>query len=325
MSLPARHVQAVSCLAATPHHLLTGSDDSNVQVWSLAQLLEFDTNNDEHEPIVSFSNHRGAITAVAAAPGDSPETSICVSASKDKTCIIWNYRTGTILRTLLFPASPIALALDPCQKGVFASTEDGSIFSIEFFGPKPLLGPDSEDASTVVQLTSPFCTIPSESGPASCLGLTYDGTVLLSGHPKGQVHSWSMTDRQSVSGAKVLTNLNAAVTNLVMVPPLSAGARAAKPWTIVKPSEIQRAYTFTAQFEADLKPETQFGAMVRTPGFLPETLEAAISEFLQPAADAAGDGEDLSQRQLEEQWALVDAQKLPRADSSQLESFSKIS
>lgn len=305
--MPARHVQAVSCLASTPHHLLTGSDDSNIQVWSLAQLLEFDS-NDEHEPLVSFSNHRGAITAVAAAAGDNADTSICVSASRDKTCIIWNYRSGAILRTLLFPAAPLSLALDPCQKAVFVSTEDASIFSIEFFGPKPLLGPDSEDASTVVQVTSPFCTAPSESGPASCLGLTYDGTVLLSGHPKGQIHVWSMTDRQAVSGAKVLTNLNAAVTNIAMVPPLSAGARAAKPWTIVKPSEVQRAYNFTAQFEADLKPETRFDAMVKTPGFSPETLETAISEFLRPATDDT-DGEQISQRLLEEQWELVNAQK----------------
>lgn len=324
VSLPARHVQAVSCLASTPHHLLTGSDDSNVQVWSLAQLMEFES-NEEQEPIVSFSNHRGAITAIVAAAGDNPETSICVSASRDKTCIIWNYRTGTILRTLLFPASPLALALEPCQKGVYVSTEDASIFSIEFFGPKPLLGPDSEDASTVVQVTSPFCAVPSESGPASCLGLTYDGTVLLSGHPKGQIHAWSMTDRQSISGAKVLTNVNAAVTNIVMVAPLSAGTRATKTLNIVKPSEGQRGYTFTAQFEADLKSETPFQAMVKTPGFSPETLESAISAFLQPPAADGDISDELSPRQIQEQWEIIDTQKLPHAGTAHLSSFAKVS
>ncbi|KUI56041.1 Pre-rRNA-processing protein IPI3 [Cytospora mali] len=309
VSLPARHVQAVSCIASTPHHVLTGSDDSNIQVWSLAQLMEFDT-NEELEPIVSFSNHRGAITALAASAGDNAETSICVSASKDKTCVIWNYRTGAVLRTLLFPASPLALALDPCQKGVYVATEDASIFSIEFFGPKPLLGPDSEEASTVVQLKSPFCAVPAESGPASCLGLTYDGTVLLSGHPKGQIHAWSMTDRQSISGAKVLTNLNAAVTNIAMIPPLSAGISATKALTIVKPSEVQRAYNFTAQFEADLKSETSFQAMVKTPGFSPEILESAISAFLQPADEGAS--EELTQRQIDEQWEIINSQRLPK-------------
>ncbi|KAG8167057.1 hypothetical protein KVR01_002746 [Diaporthe batatas] len=288
VSLPPCHVQAVSCMVATPYHLLTASDDSNIHVWSLAQLLELDSNG-EREPIVSFSNHRGAITAIAASSGDSEETSLCVSASKDKTCIVWDYRTGAVLRTLLFPTSPLCLVLDPCSKGVFVSTENGSIFSVEFFGPKPLLGPNSEESSTVVQITSPFCVAPSESGPASCLGLTYDGTVLLSGHPKGQIHARSITDKQASSGAKELTNLNAAVTNIIVDPPLSRSSKSTKAWNVIKPSQVQRAYTITAQFEADLRSETRFHAMLKTPGFLDETLENAISTFLQPANEDLAD------------------------------------
>lgn len=300
MSLPPCHVQAVSCVVATPYHLLTASDDSNIHVWSLAQLLELDS-NEEREPVVSFSNHRGAVTAIASSSGDSEETSLCVSASKDKTCIVWNYRTGAVLRTLLFPTSPLCVALDPCSKGVFVSTENGSVFSVEFFGPKPLLGPKSEESSTVVQVTSPFCVAPSESGPASCLGLTYDGTVLLSGHPKGQIHAWSVTDKQASSGAKELTNLNAAVTNIILDPPLSRGSRPTKAWNIVKPSQVQRAYTLTAQFEADLRSETQFHAMLKTPGFSDGTLESAISTFLQPADENTS---DQVSRDLEEQLEI---------------------
>lgn len=296
---------------ATPYHLLTASDDSNIHVWSLAQLLELDS-SEEREPVVSFSNHRGAITAIASSPGDSEETSLCVSASKDKTCIIWNYRTGAVLRTLLFPTLPLCVALDPCSKGVFVSTENGSIFSVEFFGPKPLLGPKSEESSTVVQVTAPFCVAPSESGPASCLGLTYDGTVLLSGHPKGQIHAWSVTDRQASSGAKELTNLNAAVTNIILDPPLSHGSSPTKAWNIVKPSQVQRAYTFTAQFEADLRSETQFRAMLKTPGFSDETLESAISTFLQPADE---DASDQVSRDLDEQLEILRQQDSSSRDT----------
>jgi pre-rRNA-processing protein IPI3 len=287
VSLPPCHVQAVSCLTATPYHLLTASDDSNIHVWSLAQLLELDS-HEEREPVVSFSNHRGAITAIAASSGGSEETSLCVSASKDKTCIIWNYRTGAALRTLLFSTPPLCFVLDPCSKGVFVSTENASIFSVEFFGPKPLLGPCSEDSSTVVQVTSPFCVAPSESGPASCLGLTYDGTVLLSGHPKGQIHAWNITDKQAGSGVKELTNLNAAVTNIILDPPLSRGSKPTRAWNVVKPSQVQRAYTITAQFEADLRSETRFHAMLKTPGFSDETLESAISAYSEQADENLG-------------------------------------
>lgn len=294
VSLPPSHVQGVSCVVATPYHLLTGSDDSNVHVWSLAQLLELDS-TEEREPTVSFSNHRGAITALAASPGDNPETSLCVSASKDKTCVVWNYRSGEVLRTILFPTFPMCIVLDPATRGVFASTEDGSIYSIDFFGSSPLLGPESEDASTVVQMSTAFCAAPAESGPASCLALAHDGTALLSGHPKGQIHIWSITDRSASSGPKELTNLNAAVTNLVFVPPLSPTAPAVRAWAVVKPALAQRAYNFSAQFESELAPETRFSSMVKAPGFAQETLDSAIAAFLHPSRDSSDEQEIWSQ------------------------------
>lgn len=302
MSLPPCHVQAVSCVVAAPYHLLTGSDDSNIHVWNLAQLLELDAGED-HEPVASLSNHRGAITSLAVSPGDNAETSLCVSASKDKTCVIWNYRSGQVLRTLLFPTAPLCIALDPGTRGIFVSSEDGSIYSVDFFGAKPLLGPKSEDPSTVVQFTSKFCAVPTESGPASCLALTHDGTVLLSGHPKGQIHVWSITDQQANSGPKELTNLNAAVTNIVFISPLAQSATTSKTWTVVKPVQMKRGYDFSAQFEADLTSETRFVATVKAQGFKRETLDAAIAAFLQPAT--ANTDDELSQCQIEDQNTLI--------------------
>lgn len=303
MSLPPCHVQAVSCVVAAPYHLLTGSDDSNIHVWNLAQLLELDAGQ-ENEPVASLSNHRGAITSLAVSPGDNVNTSLCVSASKDKTCVIWNYRSGQVLRTLLFPAAPLCLALDPATRGIFVSIDDGSVYSVSFFGATPLLGPNSEDSSTVVQVTSKFCAVPTESGPASCLALTHDGTVLLSGHPKGQVHGWSITDQQANSGPKELANLNAAVTNIAFVSPLAPSATATKTWTVVKPAQMRRGYDFCAQYEADLTSETQFAAAVKAQGFPQEALDAAIAAFVQPTATDVDD--ELSQQQIEEQWTIID-------------------
>lgn len=287
---------------AAPYHLLTGSDDSNVHVWNLAQLLDLDAGQ-EHEPVASLPNHRGAITDLAVSPAANVDTSLCVSASKDKTCVVWNYLSGQVLRTLIFPTAPLCLALDPATRGIFVSTEDGSIYSADFFGPKPLLGPDSEDSSTVVQVTSKFCTVPTESGPASCLALAYDGTVLLSGHPKGQVHVWAITDQHANSGPKELTNLNAAVTNITFVSPLAPSATATKTWTVVKPAQTRRGYNVCAQYEADLTSEMPFAAAVKAQGFPQATLDAAIAAFLQPTAADVDD--ELSQQQIEDQWTII--------------------
>ncbi|KAJ9155615.1 WD domain-containing protein [Pleurostoma richardsiae] len=316
VTTPATHVQAVSCLAATPYHLLTGSEDSNVHVWNLTQLLELGSTA-EFEPERRLSNHRGAITGLVAGQGINPDTSICVSASRDKTCIIWNYQTGVTLRTLLFPSSPLCIALDPCSRALYVSSEDGSIFSIGFFGTKALLGPQSDEAaSTVVQVSQPFGAVPSESRPATCLGVSYDGSVLLSGHPKGQIHLWNLGDSGANSSIRELGNLNAAVTNIVFVSPLSSEQKPTKPWTVVKPTQAEGQYTLTTQFEADFGTETRFNSMLETPGFSQEVLESAILSLQQPSAPTSGREEDM-QRQIDELWEIINQQRALQKETVQ--------
>lgn len=298
----------------TPYHLLTGSEDSNISVWNLGQLLQLDTTS-EYEPDRSFSNHRGAVTSLAVGQSTNTDTSICVSASKDKTCIVWNYQTGAVLRTLLFPSSPLCAVLDPGTRALYVSTEDKSIFSVELFAEKALLGQQSDEASsTVVQLTNPFGAAPAESGPASCLAVTYDGTVLLSGHPQGQIHIWNLGDSSANTSQRELANLNAAVTNLVFVSPLSS-AGPTKVWTIVKPTQAERSYTLTTQFETDLAADTKFNSLLNAPGFSQEVLDRAVLAFQQPASSSGGDPD--MQRQLDELWQIINEQKVLQKETAQ--------
>ncbi len=303
MSTPARHVQAVSCVAATPYHVLTGSDDSDIHVWSLPQLLELDSAA-EPEPLRSLSNHRAAITGLSASPSVSSDTNFCVSASKDKSCIIWNYQTGDALRTLLLPSFPLCLSLDPSARAVCVSCEDGSLYLAELFTEKPALGPGSEDASTVVQVSSAFGATQPDVGPASCLSLSYDGTMLLTGHPRGQIMKWDIAENKS---PVELANLNAAVTNIAFVSPFPAD----KPTTtvnIVKPSQAERAYAFTGQFDAYSAPATtRFDTLLNAPGFPQDAMESAIAAFYRPVAESTGDA-DL-QKQNEELWEIINEQR----------------
>jgi pre-rRNA-processing protein IPI3 len=289
-------------VAATPYHVLTGSDDSDIHVWSLPQLLELDSAA-EHEPQRSLSNHRAAITGLALSPSVSSDTNFCVSASKDKSCIIWNYQTGDALRTLLFPSFPLCLSLDPSSRAICVSCEDGSLYLTEMFAEKPLLGPGSEEATTVVQVSSPFGATQPEVGPASCLSLSHDGTMLLTGHPKGQIMRWDIAENKS---PVELANLNAAVTNIAFVSPFpTAGPTTAV--TITKPSQAERAYTFTGQFDPYPAPETRFESLLNATGFPQEAMESAIAAFYQPAAESGGDAE--LQKQNEELWEIINEQR----------------
>lgn len=195
---------------------------------------------------------------------------------------------------------------------------------MELFGEPPLLGPGSSSSSATAaatQVSTPFGLAPSDAGPATCLGLSYDGTILLSGHPRGRILQWSLAEN---SLPTELASLNAAVTNLAFVPPLSAAAATTmRVQTVVKPSQADRKYTLTAHLEADLGPETRFKSLLDCPGFPRDLLENAALSFHQSAAPPPGigaaaaanttttptpDQEDL-QRQNEELLEIINEQR----------------
>lgn len=304
VTTPPCHVQPVACIAASPHHVLTGSEDSNIHVWTLSRLLERNAST-ELEPDLTLSHHRGAITSLAINESASPETSICVSASKDKTCVLWNYQTGDALRTLLFPSVPLCVAIDPGSRAVFVCTEDGGLYLIELFGDKPLIGRHSADtSSTVVQVTSPLAVADPDIGPASCVALSHDGTTVLTGHTKGKIMQWQLTDNGHPTE---LADLNASVTNLRFAPLLQAAAPT-KPAAVVKPSLGEPRYTFTSQLETDLGPETRFGTMLHEQGFPEDVLERAVLSFTEPAPQAAASDME-TQKQTDELWQIINEQR----------------
>ncbi|TGJ81164.1 hypothetical protein E0Z10_g7610 [Xylaria hypoxylon] len=302
VTTPPCHVQAVTCIAVTPYHLLTGSDDSNVHVWSLSRLLELDLTI-EHEPQETLSNHRAAITSLVVSRSVNRDTNICISASKDKSCVIWNYQLGTPLRTLLFPSAPISLTLDPCARAFYASTEDRSLYAVELFGEQALFDPQSSQEGSAVQVSAAFGAAPQEAGPATCLGLNYDGTILLSGHTQGQVRRWDLSSR---ADSTELASLNAAVTNITFVSPLSS-PRPTRPTAIVKPFLGNRSYNFTSQIDSDIVNETRFSKMLTSSGLPRDMLEQAILAFQEPAGNTAGDAE--LQKENEELWEVINEQR----------------
>lgn len=303
VSTPAAHLQAVSCVAATQSHLITGSEDSNIHVWSIPKLLSL-TPSETHEPLRSLSNHRAAITSLRTGHSAST-TNICVSASKDNTIIVWNYLSGDLLRTFLLPATPLCLALDPCDRGVYIGFEDGSIQLVEFLQPNSALNPlyDTKLQTTPIQVTLPPWTTPTEAGPALCLGLSYDGTILLSGHASGKIAQWD-TGRRAFSAETI--DLNAPVTNLVMLSPFPA-KRLTKASTVVKPKLGEGNYAFTAQLTGDIG-RNDFNQILDTPGFSSSTLEDVISRFNAPVATSSS-GDDKLRKENEDLWKVIREQQ----------------
>ncbi|KAI9642119.1 Pre-rRNA-processing protein ipi3 [Ciborinia camelliae] len=314
VSTSAAHLQPVSCMAATSTHLVTGSEDSNLHVWSIPQLLSLHTNtNEPHEPIRTLSNHRASITSVVM--GHSSSTSnICISASRDNSIIVWNYHTGDLLRTFLLPATPLCMALDPCDRAVYAGFEDGSLQMIELIQSNSAINPlyDTRLQNTPVQVTSPSWSPSSEIGAVHCLGLSYDGTSLFSGHASGKISHWDTGRRVFLVE---LADLNAPVTNLVMQSPFPKTSKT-KPINVVKPKLAEGNYSFTAQLNG-LKGSSTFDQALEYQGFPKGMLEKALLDLAGPmvtsqsssSSSSSSSEEEKLRKENAELWKVVNEQR----------------
>jgi pre-rRNA-processing protein IPI3 len=297
-------LQAVTCIAATSQHIITGSEDSNLHIWSVAGLISL-TFTETHQQIRTLSNHRAAIKSVAVGHSSS-DINICVSASRDNTCIVWNYHSGELLRTFLLPSSPQCLIIDPCDRVFNVGFEDGTIQPIELFKPTVTVNSlyDSNLQPTPIQVSqNPLSGAPPDIGAVHCLGLSYDGTVLLSGHASGKVIRWDAGLRKF---SAELADLSAPVTNLAILSPFPS-LLSVKAVTVVKPRFGEGNYTFTGQFTSSLS-RSGFEDALRSPGVPPDMLESAILELARPVMTSSAADEQL-QKENEDLWAVVNEQR----------------
>jgi pre-rRNA-processing protein IPI3 len=167
------------------------------------------------------------------------------------------------------------------------SSEAGAVYLVELFGgDKPLLGSRSTELpSIVVQINTPLAVSDPELGQPSCLALTYDGTSILSGHTKGKILRWTLAENAHPTE---VANLNASVTNLCFMPPLST-EQPTKAASIVKPNLNQNRYNFTAQLTTDLGEKTRLDHLLETNGFPSQSLETAISSMTAVSDDQQDD------------------------------------
>ena len=214
------HFQAVSVLAVDPtsNFLLSASEDSTAQVWSLPSLLSFaNASVDPLTPIRTFSAHRTKISALAV--GHSTTFSnFAVSASEDGTCHVWDFHTMTVLRTYLLPDTPTCLTVDATDRVVFLGYEDGSIQHLNLYASQKSIRHGNE-ASAPIQPPQSSRWMPSDKsvGRLMCLSISFDGTVVLSGHESGVILAWDVANR-SAPKAILQLPLPGPVTNLSFLP-----------------------------------------------------------------------------------------------------------
>ena len=248
LSAAASHLQPVDCLAIsrTDDFALSGSADTTILVWSLGDLLSFNAPSigldDRVRPRHSLTGHNGPITSIAMGSG-AASNNIALSSSVDKTLIIWNYFQGQALKTVLLTSVPKCVILDMADRAAFAGYEDDSVQKIEFLRESALshiYDPSKSTAPLEPAAASRWFSVNTDhskekSGTLS-LCLSYDGTMLLSGHEDGSINQWD------VGGGRFAGNLcrhdRAPISNLMFERPrgfLQSTAPRRRNVKIVKP------------------------------------------------------------------------------------------
>jgi len=310
------HLQAVTALAVDPHSnfLLSASADSTIHVWSMVALLSFFT-VEIPSPTRTLNVHRSRVNALLM--GHSAGfNNIAISASADKICLIWDYFTGTVLRTYLLPEIPLCLALDPADRGVYVGYEDGSVQQLDFLSN---VSPDHDGASASSDIGQPSDTIQppkasrwthpnGSTGAALCISVSFDGSSVISGHESGIILLWDIARRGSPSSLLQLP-LSGPVTNLSFLPVEGFGANQrskVKIRDVVKPKfaavdspngSVPSTYTLTLELASTRAAEAQspFLTVLSHPSFPEAMLDAGLNEVLNWGKRVAAETSDRDQ------------------------------
>jgi pre-rRNA-processing protein IPI3 len=228
----ASHLQAISSLVVTKNHglILSGSADSSIHVWSLLNLISFPKDSTlssgnalQNVPLRTFPNHRSGITALSCGHSRTA-TNFAISASEDDTCYIWAIDSCELLRAILLPSTPLCFAVDPADRAIYAGYEDGNIHYIDLFRTgsssatraTASVHDATQDSSVYLDTKDVWSAASVDVGSTQCICLSYDGTMLLSGHSSGRVLSWDVAKGRV---QKSIADFGQSVTNLVMLRP----------------------------------------------------------------------------------------------------------
>ncbi|XP_004291097.1 PREDICTED: WD repeat-containing protein 18-like [Fragaria vesca subsp. vesca] len=199
------HYRAVSCLRFSDDGtiLFSGSEDGEIRAWNLVTI--FDDHQSQHEKyghLLSFTEHSLSVTDMVLGFGYDP---VIVSASEDRTCKIWSFSRGTLLRNIVFPTIIDAIAMDPGENLLFAGGRDGNIYVAALNTAKT--------ASSKYGLHIINC-FSNHSKAVTCLAWGLSGNYLISGSEDGMVRVW---DAKTANIIRVLKHSKGPVNNILVI------------------------------------------------------------------------------------------------------------
>ncbi|KXN86545.1 Pre-rRNA-processing protein IPI3 [Leucoagaricus sp. SymC.cos] len=203
------HYRRVSVLKFTNDGtaIISGSEDSSVNIWLLSRLLDNEGQNDLPVPHCTLSDHTLPITDIQCGVGASLTCRI-LTASVDHSVKLWDLSSGTLLTTFQFPRVITHLAWDVTERVFFAATPDGSIHRVNLFRKSTNAAGDLIDEAVGGGGTSNIIRIGEENdkpqtrnsmqvGEAvSAMAISLTSTLLLVGTTNGMINLYDLPSHQ---------------------------------------------------------------------------------------------------------------------------------
>ncbi|XP_013890137.1 WD repeat-containing protein 18 [Austrofundulus limnaeus] len=202
-----RHYQDVTCLKFTDDgsHLVSAGKDNLALVWSVCSVVQLDLGH-APEPHHVLSRHSLPITDLHC--GRMGAQARIATASLDQTVKVWELSSGEMLLSVLFDVEIMSVTFDPCEYFLFCGGSDGNIFQVSLSSQFLSREKSFQSASEGTQVFKGHRNI------VTCLSVSMDGTLLLSGSHDETVRLWDVQSRQSV---RCLAH-KGPVTNAVIMP-----------------------------------------------------------------------------------------------------------
>ncbi|XP_037326343.1 WD repeat-containing protein 18 [Pungitius pungitius] len=191
LSVLSRHYQDITCLKFTDDssHFVSGGKDNLAVVWSVSSVIQLDLSHTP-EPRHVLSRHSLPITDLHC--GLMGAQARVATASLDQTVKVWELSSGELLLSVLFDVEIMSVTFDPCEYFLFCGGSDGNIFQVSLCSQSLSRDKTFQSDNDGNQVFKGHRNL------VTCLSVSMDGTLLLSGSHDETARLWDVQSKQSI-------------------------------------------------------------------------------------------------------------------------------
>ncbi|KAG1960204.1 WD repeat-containing protein 18 [Pimephales promelas] len=207
LAILSRHYQDLSCIHFTDDssHFVSGGKDNIALIWNLSSVVQLDSSRTP-EPRHILSRHSLPITDIHC--GLMGPQARVATASLDQTVKVWEISSGEMLLSVLFDVGIMSVTFDPCEYFLFCGGSDGNIFQVSLCSTSLSRDKTFQSDSDGDQVFKGHRNL------VTCLSVSMDGTLLLSGSNDETLRMWDVQSKQCIWSF----NHKGPVTNAAIIP-----------------------------------------------------------------------------------------------------------